>query len=242
MKKAKFLLSLALGMASLTALADTGDAITSADQITGDGYYAIKSSRCFLLYSADQPNVLATSTGSSVTDAGSQSCTASAQAYQFKTVDGAMYLYSVGASKYVDASGNYEDTPTAAVTLHETGDASYPWKIQLGDNYINTQIAGQFANGVVVNGWSETDGGNSMAILESSADDSEVVEPVDPDPEPAEVVTITDGHYYFLHNKARGMALYATSDDVLHINHGHYTKSHAFKLSLIHISEPTRPY
>lgn len=145
-----------------------GTLVTDASTIS-DGYaYVIRSARGFVLYSADYPEHIAGSAGSGVTDEGSAAYDVAAQQFQFKTVDSSVYLFSVGAGKYVNSTGGYEDTPSSPVTFVATGNADYPLQIKVGNNTLNMQGSGGYAQGCVIDSWSQPDDGNRLAIREAA--------------------------------------------------------------------------
>ena len=144
-----------------------GTVVTDAASLSEGMGYVIRSARGFLLYSADYPNHIAGSAGSGVSDEGSAAYDVAAQQFQFKTNGTNTYLYSVGARKYVKSDGSYEDTPSSPVTIVATGNAAYPFLIKVGNNTINMQGSGGYAQGAVINGWSQQDDGNRLAIIEA---------------------------------------------------------------------------
>ena len=198
MKKLYLLLGLALSISALTwagsavtkalqqkapeaAAADEstftpGTVVTSADQIQETLGYVLRSKRGFLLTSTNFPNELCGSLGSGVTDEGEAAYDVQAQQFQFKTVGGSRYLYSLGAGKYVNADGTFGDSPAAAVTFVATNNAEYPFLIKLGSNVINMQEATGTSNGCMVNGWATQDDGNRIAIIEAAElDEKEIL-------------------------------------------------------------------
>lgn len=145
-----------------------GTVVTDASAISEAYAYVIRSARGFLLYSADQPNNMASSLGIAVTDEGAAAYDVTAQQFQFKTVGTSVYLFSIGADKYVNSTGGYEDTPSAPVTFIATGNAEYPIQLKLGNNYVNMQEANRTASGCIVDTWSSQDPGNRLAIIEAA--------------------------------------------------------------------------
>ena len=143
--------------------------ITDLNQLSNEKTYFIKSARCFLTYSSAHTGNLATSNGTTVLAEEKVENPVENVNQQFKILNegGSYYLYSVGAEKYVDKSGNYVDTPTAndALTITNIGSgSSYPWKILIGGNGLNSQDPNQTEAGVVVNSWTDTDAGNCFKI------------------------------------------------------------------------------
>ena len=144
-----------------------GTVVTDAASISEGYAYVIRSTRGFLLYSADFPNHSAGSAGSGVSDEGTAAYDVAAQQFQFKTDGTNTYLYSVGAGKYVKSDGSYEDTPSSPVTFVATGNANYPFQIKVGSSYINMQASSGYDHGCAVDGWSTPDDGNRLAIIEA---------------------------------------------------------------------------
>lgn len=144
-----------------------GTLVTDAASISEGYAYVIRSTRGFLLSSADFPNHIAGSAGSGVTDEGTAAYDVAAQQFQFKTDGTNTYLYSVGAGKYVKSDGSYEDTPSSPVTFVATGNANYPFQIKVGSSYINMQASSGYDHGCAVDSWSTPDDGNRLAIIEA---------------------------------------------------------------------------
>ncbi len=143
------------------------DPITDINDLSNAKTYNITSARGYLMNSANYATKLAGSAGSGVEDEGEASKSALAQQFAFLKINGNIYLYSVGAGKFVDADGNFEDSPFAAVTFVATNNATYPWQIKLGSNVINQQGAGGRAEGCVVNSYSTLDDGNQFTLTEA---------------------------------------------------------------------------
>jgi hypothetical protein len=97
------------------------------------------------------------------------------EAQQFNIINenGSYYLYSIAAAKYVDKNGNFVADKTDAMTIENVG-GNYQWKLCIGGHGLNSQIPNQMDCGIVVNGWTTTDAGNSYTIL----DVTDYVEPV----------------------------------------------------------------
>ena len=141
--------------------------ITDLNQLSNDKTYFIESARCFLTYSSAHTGKLATSNGTTVPAEDKVKNPVENENQQFKILNegGSYYLYSVGAGKYVDKSGNYVDTPTDALTITNIGSGgSFSWKILIGGNGLNSQDPNQTEAGVVVNDWTTTDAGNCFKI------------------------------------------------------------------------------
>lgn len=170
------LFALLMGVPPQAAFAAAGDVVTDINALSNGKVYNIKSSRGYLLYSANYTANLAGSAGSGVKDAGTASATATAQQFAIYTVGSKHYLYSVGAKKYVSSTGAYEDSPSSEITFAATNNNSYPWMIKIGANTINMQGQGGDAKGCVVNNYSTADDGNRLTIVEATLDASTDIE------------------------------------------------------------------
>ena len=136
--------------------------VTSLEQLSNDTKYVLATKRCFFIVDAEG-TVLQTSTrnGGATFDANDAN-----QQFQIINNEGTYYLFSVGASKYVNKDGSLSETATDALTLTDESNSrpNYPWKMCLGGNGLNTQISGQDPNGIMINGWTTADDGNCFAI------------------------------------------------------------------------------
>ena len=140
--------------------------VTDLAQLGNSKLYTIASARCFLLYSSKSSlsNKLCTSSGSALGNV-TRDINDLNQLFQIVKEGDAYYLYSVGAGKYINKDGNYTNSKSDALTLEHVG-GTYPWKLCLGGNGMNSQESGQFDNGIVVNSWTDTDAGNCYKIVE----------------------------------------------------------------------------
>lgn len=138
--------------------------VTDLSQLSNDKVYAIRSARAFLLYSDKVPGEICGSTGKLVGNV-TQDPTDVNQQFRIEKNNGSYYLYSMGAEKYVNANGNYSATATSAMTITNVG-GSYPWKLLIGGNGMNSQEPGQMDAGITVNSWTTTDPGNCYMIEE----------------------------------------------------------------------------
>ena len=140
--------------------------VTDLSQLDNDSTYTLRSARAFLLYSEKVPGEICSSNGSGV---GAVTFDKNDPNQQFRIEKNGdnYYLYSVGAGKYVSSNGSYEDTPSTVLTIEGVG-GSYPWKLLLGGNGMNSQVSGQTASGIMVNTWTTTDSGNSYEIAETA--------------------------------------------------------------------------
>lgn len=139
--------------------------VTDLSQLSDDKVYTIRSERAFLLYAN---NTLASSNGQSVS--ATRDPQDPNQQFQIKKSGSNYLLYSVGAGKYVMVNAKntvtWNATRGSNVAITSTGNAAYPWKIKVGNFYLNSQDAGQTATGLVIDDWSKTDAGNSYIIEE----------------------------------------------------------------------------
>lgn len=139
--------------------------VTDLAQLSDEKLYTISSERAFLLY---QNGTLVSSNGKAVNATRNQDD----PNQQFKIIkSGSSYLlYSVGAGKYVMVMSKntvtWSGTRGSSLTITSTGNAAYPWKLQIGNFYLNSQDANQTDTGLVVDDWSTTDAGNSYTIEE----------------------------------------------------------------------------
>ena len=149
-----------------TALAQ----VTDLSQLSNDKIYAIKSGRCFLLYSEANAGKLSTSTATAITDAERVEDAINNPNQQFKIQKTGenYYLYSVGAGKYLAKDGSLSDEAVDALEIHDVraNFPNYPWKLCIGGNGLNTQIANQTATGIIINSWTTADAGNTFQIVD----------------------------------------------------------------------------
>lgn len=149
-----------------TALAQ----VTELSQLSNDKIYAIKSGRCFLLYSEANADKLSTSTATEITDAERVEDAINNPNQQFKIqkTDDKYYLYSVGAGKYLAKDGSFSVDAVDALEIHDVRATfpNYPWKLCIGGNGLNTQIANQTSTGIIINGWTTADAGNTFQIVD----------------------------------------------------------------------------
>ena len=162
MKKVLFTLLALLGFAANAS----ADRVTDLSQLSNDKVYVLASERAFLLYSENVPGEICGSTGTSVGTV-TQDASDPNQQFRIEKSGDNYYLYSVGAEKYVSSNGSYEDSPNSVLTLAKTSNTTYPWKLCIGGNGMNSQKPGQMAAGIVVNSWTTTDAGNQYYIEEA---------------------------------------------------------------------------
>ena len=158
-----FLLFAAIMCASVCIWADK---VTDLSQLSNDKVYFIKSERAFLLYSEANAGKLSSSSGKTV---GTVQKDLADPMQQFQIIKNGnnLYLFSVGAQKYVGANGNMEDAAKTVLNITKVDNASYPWKMCLGSQGMNTQSSGQHNTGILVDSWTTTDAGNCFSIEEA---------------------------------------------------------------------------
>ena len=159
MKRFTLILSLMVAMVT-TAMAQ----ITSLDELSNEKTYVIQSKRCWLAYYEANPTKLCTTNA----NGWEGNLEATNENLQFKILneDGAYYLFSVAANKYVTKSGGFSDTKDGALNLTDQDRYEYRWLLTVGGNGLNTQIPGQYQEGIVVNGWANADDGNLFNIID----------------------------------------------------------------------------
>ena len=142
------------------------DKVTDLSQLSNDKVYFIKSERAFLLYSEANAGKLSSSSGKTV---GTVQKDLADPMQQFQIIKNGnnLYLFSVGAQKYVGANGNMEDAAKTVLNITKVDNASYPWKMCLGSQGMNTQNSGQHNTGILVDSWTTTDPGNCFSIEEA---------------------------------------------------------------------------
>ena len=167
MRKILLFLSLFFAMA-MTTVAQDEVTVTNLSELSDETVYFIESKRCFLMYNTSvSSTALSTSTA---TGLGTSSVTKNwedpNQQFNIKTVGGSYYLYSVGAAKYVNKSGDLVATPTDALQITASANGTYNWKLCIGGNGLNSQEPNQLQYGIVVNDWTDEDDGNRYKILD----------------------------------------------------------------------------
>ena len=142
------------------------DKVTDLSQLSNDKVYFIKSERAFLLYSEANAGKLSSSSGKTV---GTVQKDLADPMQQFQIIKNGnnLYLFSVGAQKFVGANGNMEDAAKTVLNITKVDNATYPWKMCLGCQGMNTQNSGQHNTGILVDSWTTTDPGNCFSIEEA---------------------------------------------------------------------------
>ena len=148
-----------------TVFAAQAAKVTDLSQLSDDKVYTIRSERAFLLYAN---NTLASSNGQSVS--ATRNPQDPNQQFRIEKSGSNYLLYSVGKGQYVMVSSKntvtWNGTRGSNVSITSTGNSAYPWKIKVGNFYLNSQDAGQTATGLMIDDWSTTDAGNSYVIEE----------------------------------------------------------------------------
>ena len=190
MKKIFFMLVSFLCMA-FAAQAQT--AVTELSQLSNNKVYTLRSARAFLFYSNELPGEICSSTGKKVGTVTRDNADP-AQLFRIEKNGSNYYLYSLGAEKYVSSNGSYTATATSALSLTKVG-GSYPWKLTIGGNGMNSQEPTQWDSGIMVNSWTTTDAGNCYIIEEGVAPVSEFTVTVLGTEESMAGVVIADKEY-----------------------------------------------
>ena len=166
MKKTLLMLLILLS----TSVSVWADKVTDLSQLSNDKVYTIRSERAFLLYSENLSSELCSSTGRNV---GSVTYSLNDPNLQFNIMKNGdnYYLFSVGAQKYVGNNGAYTANASAALKIEKVSNATYPWKLCLGSNGMNSQEPNQTNSGILVNSWTTTDAGNCYFIEEAIPED-----------------------------------------------------------------------
>ena len=164
MKRISFMLITLLCM----TFAMQAQSVTDLSELSNDKVYTVRSARAFLLYSdsASVANTLCTSNGKKVGSV-TYSLTDQNQQFRIEKQGDNYYLYSVGAGKYVSSNGNYEETAATVLKIENVG-GTYPWKLVLGSNGMNSQDKGQTDSGIIVSSYTTTDAGNCYQIIEAT--------------------------------------------------------------------------
>ena len=155
----------------LAFAAQAQTAVTDLSQLSNDKVYTLRSERCFLLYSSELPGEICGSTGKKVGTV-SRNNADPAQLFRIEKNGSNYYLYSLGAEKYVSSNGSFEAKASSVLSLTKVS-GNYPWKLTIGGNGMNSQIANQMDAGIVVNSWTTADPGNCYIIEEGVAPVSE---------------------------------------------------------------------
>ena len=154
-----------------SAFATQAQTVTDLSQLSNDKVYTLRSARAFLLYSDNVPGEICGSTGKKVGTV-TRNNADPAQLFRIEKNGSNYYLYSLGAEKYVSSNGSFTATATSALGLTKVS-GSYPWKLTIGGNGMNSQEQNQMDAGIVVNSWTTTDPGNCYIIEEGVAPVSE---------------------------------------------------------------------
>ena len=144
-----------------------GEQVTDLTEISAEKAYNLRSARAFLFYSEVEglTNTICSSNGKKVGSV-KYSLTDPNLQFRIELKNGKYYLYSIGAEKYVNASGNYVTAATTELKIQNVG-GDYPWKLVLGSNGMNSQDGGQTDSGIIINSWTTTDAGNCYQIIEA---------------------------------------------------------------------------
>ncbi len=156
------------GVQGVQSLLAQGDEVNNLAELSNDKVYVLRSPRGYLYYRSDKQKL---SGSSKFNDAPAASLESQDQLFMLYTWNRNLYLFSVGAGKFVAADGTYSESPTIALTIKETGNANYPWMLKYGNNVFNMQGPAGVDPGLVINSWSTLDDGNQFKIIEAVTPD-----------------------------------------------------------------------
>lgn len=109
--------------------------------------YVLQAERSQLMYDANAsaPNKLSSGMANNIAANGSD---ANQQFIIFSSAtEGAYYLYSVGAAKFVDASLNFTDYPEPVLSFEANeGNSVFPWFVKIGGKYVVPSVYGDAGN------------------------------------------------------------------------------------------------
>ena len=109
--------------------------------------YVLQAERSQLMYDANAsaPNKLSSGMANNIAANGSD---ANQQFMIFSSAtEGAYYLYSVGAAKFVDASLNFTDYPEPVLSFEANeGNSVFPWFVKIGGKYVVPSVYGDAGN------------------------------------------------------------------------------------------------
>ena len=142
--------------------------VTDLEQLSDDAVYTIHSERTFLFYSPAVPGQIASGNGKVVGNVSWNPFDANQQ-FSIKKIEDKYYLYSLGAKMYVNDGGAYGENPVTEFKIMTSLSEEYPWFLGLGNNFLNSQGAGQTDAGIVINTWganqaAQEDAGNHYNI------------------------------------------------------------------------------
>ena len=146
--------------------------VTDLSQLKDDAVYTIHSERTFLMFNDAFPDKLSTGNGTAVDQEGRNwNPFNPEQQFKIKLIEDKYYLYSVGINLYVKQDGTFGVDPVDEFKIMPALSAEYPWFLGIGSNFLNSQGAGQTANGIVFNTWgsdqqAHEDAGNHYNIYE----------------------------------------------------------------------------
>ena len=136
--------------------------VTSLGELSNDKAYTVSTARGSWYYAPEKTTLSSTNKENIAVDA-----TDAKQQYAFLTVDDKVYLYSVGASKFVVKNGNYTAVvayPEAYVTFEASGKNEYPVVVALnGANHIG--VSNGYDPAVITNWNDKNDEGNQVKIV-----------------------------------------------------------------------------
>ncbi len=191
----RFTLILASLFLSLGALNAQEVYVTNLGDLSNEKTYLIESKRCVLMNYDGYANGLASNNANNCT--AKRNFEDNNQLFKIEKDGENYYLYSVGAGKYVTVNGAWSDTKETALVINNVG-GDYPWHLCIGNQGINTQIRGQFEQGLVVNNWTQADEGNCFRIVDAEASTVVVID------YPNELTEFNQNKCYTVTTKLRG--------------------------------------
>ena len=168
-----FLLSLFLMtvLGTVSSFADTGDVITSLDQIDVTKCYTIAAPRGGLVLNGDKTGVVSAKKSNATVDNPNASTEAGADQWVLvPDGDEGYYLYNVNNGKVLNSDGTMSNRLSESLELMLTGspNGNYVFKIRKGNTTLNNNNQGGF----YLDGWNSEDNGNCLTIVEAGTFDA----------------------------------------------------------------------
>lgn len=140
-----------------------------AQTFSNEKVYNLKTARGFLLYNPDYNTICASSASGFKAPAASK--TDINQQFALISNGSTVFLYSVGAKKFVETDGKYSRNPKAAIRFKASTYTAYPQQLFIGSQCVNVQEASdKVKTGVKVDTWTTQDKGNCFNIAEATMD------------------------------------------------------------------------
>lgn len=150
------------------AKAETGDVITSLDQLVNNKCYTIKCKRGQMVVNNSKTAICSSHYGNGVNTLDAASTEEADGKWALLTINGSgRYLYNLGTKMFVNISSKLVNNAAQAVTVDvmeaSNPDGNYKFKIKQGSNTLNNNNSG----GIALDGWSTEDNGNRLMITEA---------------------------------------------------------------------------